>query len=119
MSTTKSTRNARARQVPSCIFVLPSFYEGHPKALAEAMACELPVIGADSVGIREMIKHGETGYTCATDPDSIREAIRELIADPDLCTRLGRNARRYIQENYALDKIASLEATLLREVART
>jgi Glycosyl transferases group 1 len=100
------------------LFILPSFYEGHPKALIEAMACGLPVIGADSPGIRELIRHGETGYLCGGDPASIREAIQELLARPTLRARLGRNARQYVLENYSLDRIAELELALLKEAAR-
>jgi len=99
-------------------FVLPSFYEGHPKSLAEAMACGVPVVGADSTGIREMIRHGETGLLSGTDASSIRGALKELIADAPLSQRLGKNARAYIEENYSLDRIAEQETSLLREVAR-
>ncbi len=100
------------------LFILPSFYEGHPKALIEAMACGLPVIGADSPGIRELIRHGETGYSCGCDPASIREAIQELLARPTMRARVGRNARQYVRENYSLDRIAELEVALLKEAAR-
>ncbi|MCA1959973.1 MAG: glycosyltransferase family 4 protein [Desulfomonile sp.] len=99
-------------------FVLPSLYEGHPKSLAEAMACGVPVVGADSTGIREMIRHGETGLLCGTDPASIRAALKELITDEALRRRLGTNARAYIQDHYSLDRIAELEISLLTEVAR-
>jgi glycosyltransferase involved in cell wall biosynthesis len=100
------------------MFVLPSFYEGHPKALAEAMSCGLPVIGANSVGIREMIDHGENGYLCSTEPDGIRRAIEHLLSEPDLCATLGANARKYVEDNYSLEKICKLEAAILREAAK-
>jgi glycosyltransferase involved in cell wall biosynthesis len=100
------------------IFVLPSFYEGHPKALIEAMACGLPVIGADSPGIREIIHHEETGYLCNIDPAGIRKAIQELLASPTLRARMGQNAREYVIGNYSLDKIAESELALLMETAR-
>lgn len=59
----------------SMAFILPSFYEGHPKALIEAMACGLPVIGTNVPGVRELIVHGKTGLLCSPDSDSIRNAI--------------------------------------------
>ena len=98
------------------LFVLPSFYEGHPKALIEAMACGLPVIGADSPGIRELIRHGETGYLCAAQPSAIRHAIEELVADPALRARMGYNARQYVLTNYSLDRILKSELALLEDV---
>jgi glycosyltransferase involved in cell wall biosynthesis len=100
------------------LFILPSFYEGHPKALIEAMACGLPVIGADSPGIRELIRHGETGYLCGTEPESIREAIQDLLDSPTLSAQMGHHARQFVIENYSLDRIAELELALLKEAAR-
>ncbi len=99
------------------IFVLLSLYEGHPKALLEAMGCGVAVIGADSPGIREVIRHRETGYLCGTDPLSIRAAIEELLGRPELVSELGRNARQYVKEHYSLDRIFSLESVMLHEVA--
>jgi glycosyltransferase involved in cell wall biosynthesis len=100
------------------IFVLPSLYEGHPKALIEAMACGMPVIGADSPGIREIISHEETGYLCNIDPVGIRKAIQTLLASPTLRARMGQNAREYVLGNYSLDKIVESELALLKETAR-
>lgn len=98
------------------IFILPSFYEGHPKALLEAMSCGLPVIGADSPGIREVIIHGENGWLCGTDSESIKNAIVHLLANPDLCKRLGENARKYVLENIALDRIIKMEIGVYHSV---
>jgi glycosyltransferase involved in cell wall biosynthesis len=95
------------------IFVLPSHYEGHPKALIEAMACGLPVIGTNVPGIREMIRHGETGWLCGTDAASIRAALEHLLADPALCERLGHNARKFIVDNFSLERIVEMELQML------
>ena len=98
------------------LFILPSHYEGHPKALMEAMACGLPVIGADSPGIREIVRHGETGWLCRTDPKSIRKAIQELLALPEMRAELGRQARHFIKEQFSLDRVVDMELALLREI---
>lgn len=99
----------------SRLFVLPSHYEGHPKALLEAMSCGMPVIGTNTPGIRELITHGKTGWLCDTDVDSIREAIRHLMNQPELCETLGKNARQYALKNFSLDKIIEMEMTLLKD----
>ncbi len=96
--------------------ILPSLYEGHPKTLIEAMACGLPVIGADSPGIREIIEHGENGLLCGTDPVSIRATVEELIGDPTLQMRLGRNARQYALDHTSLDRVLDMELSMLRKV---
>ena len=98
----------------AALFVLPSHYEGHPKALLEAMACGLPVIGGDSPGIREIIQHGENGWLCGTDSQSIRTAIRELLERPRLRSELGRNARRYVLERFSLERIVGMELAVLQ-----
>jgi len=94
------------------LFVLPSLWEGMPKALLEAMACGLPVIGANVDGIREVIKHGENGILCDTDSKSIREAIVGIMKDEEMKQTLGRNARKTIEEMFSLEKVAQKELEL-------
>jgi glycosyltransferase involved in cell wall biosynthesis len=98
------------------IFVLPSLYEGHPKTLLEAMACGMPVIGANSPGIREVITHGENGWLCETDAESIKNAISYLLANPQLCKKLGENARKYALDTFSLDRIIEMEMDVYRSV---
>lgn len=100
------------------LFVLPSHYEGHPKALIEAMACGIPVIGADSPGIRELIQHGKNGWLCKPDPDGIRSAITELISLPEVRSELGLQARNFAVKNFSLDKILEMELAMLQEVSK-
>ena len=100
----------------SRVFVLPSFYEGHPKALLEAMSCGMPVIGADSPGIRELLHSGENGLLCGTGPEAIRSALQKLLTDPELRNTLGANARRFVERNFSLDKIIEQEISTYREV---
>lgn len=101
----------------SQVFVLPSLNEGHPKALIEAMACGVAVLGADSPGIREVIRHGETGWLCHPDPGSLRQALQTLLTDEALRLKLGANARQFALEQYALEKIVDQELDLLLKVA--
>jgi len=98
------------------IFILPSLYEGHPKTLLEAMACGRPVIGTNVPGIREIIRHRETGYLCGTSPEEIRLAIQDVMADPNLRVRMGRNARKFAAENFALEQVVDMELALLHEL---
>jgi glycosyltransferase involved in cell wall biosynthesis len=98
------------------VFILPSHYEGHPKALIEAMAVGLPVIGGDSPGIRDQIRHGETGLLCGTEAADIRKAIRRVLRDADLAERLGRRARGLAVESFSLDRVVEMELAVLDEV---
>ena len=101
------------------IFILPSLFEGHPKSLIEAMACGMPVIGTNVPGIREIIKHGETGWLCETDPNSLGEAINYVIGNRELKKKMGRNARNFILENYTLEKVLELEIDSIRSILNT
>jgi glycosyltransferase involved in cell wall biosynthesis len=100
----------------SDLFILPSLYEGHPKALLEAMACGLPVIGTRVAGIQEIIRDGENGILCDTDPESIREAASKLLDDVPLRQRLGDAARRFVGENFSLEKVLEMELSLIEEL---
>ncbi|MBI3031158.1 MAG: glycosyltransferase family 4 protein [Candidatus Rokubacteria bacterium] len=97
------------------LFVLPSLYEANPKSLLEAMACGLPVLGSDVDGIREIIRHGETGSLCRPDAASFRAGIEALLADAPLRQRLGENARRHVLERNSIEAILKLELDVLTE----
>lgn len=98
------------------VFVLPSRYEGHPKALLEAMACECAVVGTDVPGIREVIHDGENGLLCRADVASIRAAVERLLRDEALRRRLGKNARRAVVRNCSLKAVVTKECHLIQEL---
>jgi len=94
------------------LFILPSLYEGCPKALLEAMSCGLPCIGSNVQGIKEIIIHKENGYLCEITPESIKRAIIEVLINKDLQDKIGKNARKTILENFSLNKILEKEKEL-------
>lgn len=100
------------------IFMLPSLYEGNPKTLLEAMACGLPVIGTNVVGIKEVVKHKENGYLCGTSAEVIREATREVMTNENLRHNLAVNARDTIIKNYSSEKIVDKELKLYGRLLR-
>lgn len=98
----------------SCdMFVLPSLYEGHPKALIEAMATGLPVVSTRVPGVENLLLHGETGYLSDTNADSLREAIGKLMVDTPLRQKLGRAARQFAEQNFSLENVLQLELAML------
>ena len=97
------------------IFVLPSCYEAHPKALIEAMACGAAVIGSDVPGIRSLIEHGRTGILASPDSESLREAITALMNDRRLRRELGARAREFVVAHFDLSDIARRELSLYRQ----
>lgn len=98
------------------LFILPSLIEGHPKALLEAMACGLPVIGSNIPSIRELITHRETGYLCGTTAGEIREAIIDVLGNSFLKEQISTRAKEYIDSNFSLVLIGEQEFLLLNKI---
>ena len=110
--------NVPNRDIPELLntcqaFVLPSRWEGMPKALIEAMACGLPVIGTNVSGIRDIIEHDRTGYLCEPTIDGLRSAIKIILNDSQLRKRLGETAREYVVRNFSIEKTVFKELELL------
>ena len=95
------------------VFVLPSHYEANPKAILEAMACGVPVIGTRVPGIRDVVAHEKNGILCGTSAAEIRAALLRVVADAQLCARLRDEGPREIREHYSLKSAISLERRLL------
>jgi len=90
------------------IFVFPSYHEGLPTVLLEAMSCGLPIIATDVRGNRDLISQGENGILIPTgEPKKIAEAINMLLEDEKLRIYLGKNARNTIIEKYTWEIIAN------------
>ena len=86
------------------IFILPSFHEGNPKTLLEAMSCGCVCIGTDVNGINNIIQHRVNGFLCETDSKSIKKAISEVYENKNLQKTISQEARNTILENFALEK---------------
>ncbi len=77
------------------VFVIPSYREGLPRALIEAMSAELAVIATDIRGCREAVVHEESGFLYPPHDSARLEArLEQLYASPDLRRRLGESARK-------------------------
>ena len=83
------------------VYVLPSYYEGLPTTLLEAMSCGIPTIATDVKGSSEVITDGETGLLVPPrDPKRLADAILRLLEEEELRKRIGINARRHVVDNY-------------------
>lgn len=94
-------------------FVLPSHYEGNPKALVEAMACGVPVVGTRVPGIREIVVHRETGYLCGTSAGEIRTALLDVLGDAALRDRMSTGAVAYARATCSVEAAVRRELELL------
>ena len=95
------------------IFVLPSFAEGVPVVLMEAMATGLPVIATQVAGVSELVTHGETGCLVPPgDAESLREAIVDLAADPARRRAMGQRGRQAVEDGFDADREGARIAAL-------
>ena len=99
----------------STLFVLPSYAEGMPMALLEAMSWRLPVISTSVGGIPQVIQNEVNGLMLAPgDIESLAAAMRRLLEDPALRERLGSAARATIETHFslsdAMDRLSAIYA---------
>jgi glycosyltransferase involved in cell wall biosynthesis len=85
------------------LFVLPSFAEGVPVALMEAMSMEIACISSYVAGIPELIESGEEGLLVpASSEEDLTAAIESLVTDPERRLRLAAAGRRKVLSTYDL-----------------
>jgi glycosyltransferase involved in cell wall biosynthesis len=91
------------------IACLPSFYrEGLPKALLEAAACGLPIVTTDAIGCREVVRDGDNGLLVPMrDTQALADALRILISDADLRTRMGKQSRARAEREFSSEQVIS------------
>ena len=104
----------RAEIVAARALVLPSFAEGLPVVIMEAMALRRPVITTFVAGIPELVRDGENGWLVpAGDIDALASAIQAcLAASPDVLERMGAAAHRRVLERHDIDREAAKLAAL-------
>lgn len=86
------------------IFVMPSYFEGQPVSILEAMANACGIAASKIGGIPDMITEGETGiFVMPQDTKTLEESLCRLLADPELCRMLGENARRKIGNDFSIE----------------
>jgi glycosyltransferase involved in cell wall biosynthesis len=102
------------RRAWALVFTSPK--EGWGITNLEAAACGTAVIASDSPGIRESVRHGETGYLVRHgDIDALAATMKQLAADRALVEQLGEQGRRFAQA-FTWERAASETARHLDEV---
>jgi len=83
----------------SDILVLPSYTEGSPNVIKEAMATALPVIGSRVGGVPELVDHGRTGFLYEPgDIEELRGCLGKLVENEEMRFQMGSSARQKLNE---------------------
>jgi glycosyltransferase involved in cell wall biosynthesis len=84
------------------VYVHATLGETMSTAIMQVMACGVPVIASDVLGVDNMVRHNENGLLVPVkNAPLLCEAILQLINDPDKATRLANNAFAFAKENYS------------------
>ena len=99
------------------ILVLPSYYEGMPVCVLDAMAYGCPVIATEVGGIPTMIEDGISGILIKPrDVVSLREGIVKLVNDPDLCKKLSDMAYAKVSKDFNIDNTVDSLIRIYEEI---
>ena len=86
------------------VFFLPSYNEGMPMAVLDAMGYGLPVVSTNVGGIPKIVHDGENGVCCeAGDVDRMSRAITELMLNEELRENAGRDSMKIVKAKYSLE----------------
>lgn len=88
------------------VFVLPSYHEGTPKTVLEAMATGRAVITTDAPGCRETVTDGINGLLVPVkSAEAVAAAMCRLAEQPQLCRAFGAAGRKIAEEKYDVNKV--------------
>jgi glycosyltransferase involved in cell wall biosynthesis len=99
------------------IVCLPSYREGLPKVLLEAMACGKPCITTDAPGCRDAVRHGDNGLLVPVrDAEALALAIRRLLERPEERAHMGARGRERAVSEFSQEKVIEATLAVYREV---
>ena len=88
------------------VYVLPSYREGTPRTVLEAMAIGRPIITTDAPGCRETVVDGDNGFLVPVKSvDELAVAMLKFIEQPELIGRMGERSRQIAEEKYDVNKV--------------
>ncbi len=87
------------------IFVLPTYFEGQPVSVLEAMAYGCACVVSNTGGIPQMVETNQTGILVEPrNKESLKEGLLQALQNVDLCKQLGTKARLKIEECFSLER---------------
>jgi len=100
------------------VVILPTWSEGMPRAVLEAMALARPVAATPTGGVTDLILDGVTGLLFdVEDDEGLAACVDRLVRDESLARRLGETARRNMRENFRTDAQTARALEIFRRIA--
>lgn len=100
------------------IVCLPSYYEGLPKVLLEAMASARPIVTTDTRGCRELVYGDQNGVLVPVrNAEALANALEMLLSNRDLARRMGLAGRLIVEKEFGMEKIAEETLDVYRELS--
>ncbi len=88
------------------VYVLPSYHEGTPKTVLEAMSMGRPIVTTDAPGCRETVVNGVNGYLVPVrNVDALEKAVLNILSNPKLITAFGRKSREIAESKFDVNKV--------------
>ena len=107
-------RDVRPHIAGCHVYVLPSYREGTPRSVLEAMAMARPIITTDAPGCRETVADGKNGFLVPPrSVDALAAAMVRFISEPSLVERMGKKSRELAEAKY---DVAEVNAHMLQEM---
>lgn len=98
--------DVRPAIVASSVYVLPSYREGTPRTVLEAMAMGRAIITTDAPGCRETVSHGVNGYLVGVKSvDDLVQCMQYFIEDPKLIEYMGQRSREIALNKYDVHQV--------------
>jgi glycosyltransferase involved in cell wall biosynthesis len=112
--------DAKLRQIAGCdVYVLPSYREGMPVSILEAMAAGKPVVATRVGAIPEIIEDGVNGFLVPPgDVGGLADRIAMLLGDAALRRELGRNNRAKVEESFSTPAVVETLLSVYERVRR-
>lgn len=90
------------------VFIMPSYCEGFPRVIIEAMASGIPFVATDAGGMLDLATDGQKRFVVPkNDVNAFSAGLLELIADADLRVRLGKENREHVKK-YSVENVANM-----------
>lgn len=106
--------DAMAMLSQASVFTLPSYTEGFPNVVLEAMAFGKPIVATDVGAIPDMLQ-GCGMVIPKQDVEALESSLVKLMENPTLCEKFGKSAKQKIEQEYSIDRVFNKYLDLWRK----